>query len=354
MLVDWGLLTINRVILHGVPSRRTGGARAPDLSEAESVVPVEALNYLRRKLIGSLAGKSYPIVFDYSQNSPLPGLVVKSLSGANQDFIQDSQAIANHLFQMQPGISPPGMLAVVECRLGAQRAFAVVKLEHDEGTRATPDDNQRLRAFRMEHLQDLMMTGKGKIFKVGMFVREGADPNGVIGRVVDSQVSRTSELGVADYFLRKFLGCDLEQDPAGITQDFYTATERWINTADLDPDRRARYAIAVMAEMKRNTDTIDPHLFASQHLDRRDRAIFIDHLGSQNVPTIEFPKNTERIANRLSRVSMSFESGLLLFGDPKVFDDKVQIRNLGDDGGDGLAEITITDRVKRMQGRASS
>ena len=344
---DLSRLEIDRVIFHDVPARRAGSAAVPTLSEIEAPLGTAALNFFRRRLVGTLTRNAFPVVFQDSTMSVVPSLTSKSLSGASQDFVRDSQGIAMHLFNMQPGSSPPGMLAVAECRLSVLRAFAIVKLEHDEGTRALPDNSQGRLTFVLEHLQDLMLTEKARVFKAGLFIQEGADVNSIGGYVSDNQSGQWSRRGVADYFLRRFLGCELREDPALVTQNFLMAAEDWINTAISDPDKQAGYMIAVLTEMRRNVDTINPRSFALDHLAEEDRQGFVAHLDDSTVPTNAFQKNIDLVSPRLRRVSINLESGLIIFGDPDVFTDRVQMRTLDD----GQAEIIITDRVKNMRSR---
>ena len=344
---DISLLGIDRVIFHLVPSRPASSTALPELSGRESALDSTALNYFRRKLMSTLTNSAYPVVFDDSTSSIVPSLVLKNLSGANQDFIKDSQDIATHLFQMQPGSSPPGMLAVIEATLRGSRALAIVKLEHEEGARAFPDNREGLRTFVLEHLPNLLLTSKTRVFKAGLFIQEGADPDSVDGRVSDVQAAQSLRRGVADYFLRRFLGCELREDPAVTTQNFFVSAENWLNTAISDPDKQAKYVIAVLTEMRRNVDTLSPRSFATDHLDTEDRQGFLDHLNANTVPLNTFPKDVDLIGSRLRKVSMDLESGLIILGSPDVFADKVQMRNLDD----GQAEITITDRVKNMRSR---
>ena len=248
---------------------------------------------------------------------------------------------------MQPGSSPPGMLAVAESRLTGLRAFAVVKLEHDEGARASQSSYEGRLTFVLEHLQDLMLTGKTRVFKAGLFIQEGTDLSSIDGRVSDNQAAQWSRGGVADYFLSRFLGCALREDPAATTKNFLIATENWVNKTISDPDKQARYAIALLTEMRRNVDLINPMSFSEEHLEVKDRQDFIEHLKDNTVPSTAFPKNLDLIGSRLSRVSMDLESGLIILGDPEVFSNKVRTRNLDD----GQAEITITDRIKNMRSR---
>ena len=131
------------------------------------------------------------------------------------------------------------------------------------------------------------------------------------------------------------------------TQNFFVSAENWLNTAISDPDKQAKYAIAVLTEMRRNVDTLSPRSFATDHLDTEDRQGFLDHLNANTVPLNTFPKDVDLIGSRLRKVSMDLESGLIILGSPDVFADKVQLRNLDD----GQAEITITDRVKNMRSR---
>ena len=345
---DLGPLEIDRVILHYIPSRRSDSTEVPILSEDVSQLGTTTLFYFRRKLVSTLTNRAYPVMFDRATTSIIPNLVQKVLSLGSQDFIKDSQAIANHLFQSQPGSSPQGMLAVADANLRGLRAFAIVKLEHEEGTRATLVRRSVGQVFDMEHLRDLLLTSKTRVFKAGLFIQEPSTAGPSIdGYVSDNQAAQWAKSAIADYFLRRFLGCELREDPAVSTQNFLAEAEYWFNTAIFDPVKQASYTVALLTEVRRNLDTINPGAFAREYLALEDRQAFIEHLDASGVPTIAFPKDTNLVESRLKNVSMKMESGLMILGSVEAFDSKVNVRNTDN----GQAEVTIIDRVQNMRGR---
>ena len=345
---DLGSLEIDRVILHYIPPRRSDSIEVPILSEDVSQLGTTTLFYFRRKLVSTLTNSAYPVLFDSTTTSIIPGLVQRVLYFGTQDFIKDSQTIANHLYQSQPGSSPQGMLAVADSSLGGFRAFAIVKLEHEEGTRATLVKRSGGQVFDMEHLRDLLLTSKTRVFKAGLFIHDPstAQPS-IDGYVSDNQAAQWAKSAIADYFLRRFLGCELREDPAVSTQNFLAQAEHWFNTAIIDPVKQASYTVALLTEMRRNQDTINPGAFAREYLELEDRQAFVDHLDASGVPTIAFPKDTNLVDSRLKNVSMRMESGLMILGSVEAFDSKVNVRNADN----GQAEVTITDRVQNLRGR---
>ena len=131
------------------------------------------------------------------------------------------------------------------------------------------------------------------------------------------------------------------------TRNFLDATEQWLNESVGDPAQKARYEVAVIAEMQRTAGVINPQAFAGQYLDRDDRQPYIRHLTDRGVPVTEFVKNNLLVGPRLKRISMELESGLSILGRPDLFDDRVRMTELDT----GMTRIEIVDRVKRMKGR---
>jgi hypothetical protein len=76
-----------------------------------------------------------------------------------------------------------------------------------------------------------MLTQKTKIFKVGLFVPTKSEItlDTVEGMVSDEQRGSSSP-GVANFFLRIFLGCTFTELPERITQRFFEAASEFIRT----------------------------------------------------------------------------------------------------------------------------
>ena len=346
MPVDVSRINLGKIILHNVPSGPADDAHSLTLSGIESPLNSQARNYFRQKLVATLTNGARPVVFDDQSTSVVPGLVLGITTAGNQRFVGDSQVMARHLHEVQTRSNAPGVLAVAEVDASGRQAVAIVKLEHEEGARALPTDYQGERTFHIEHLQDLMLTGKTRVFKAALFTQYGTDLGGIEGIVSDNQI-RGAGSGVADFFLRRFLGCRLQEDPATVTSDFLEAAQGWINTEIADPSKQTDYMVAVLTEIRRNVDAIDPDLFASEHLDLEDRQAFLEHIDDHGVPIVVFPKDTSLVAIQLRKVSMNLASGLTVIGTPDAFEEKVKTNATAD----GRVEISITDLLTNVKGR---
>ena len=275
MVIEIRDITIDRIIFHAVPSKHAGSTGDLTLSEATGEFGPGATGLFRRKLTSALATRARPIVLGDSADSDravVPGRVLRSLSRSNPDFIEDSRIIARRLFSVQPGSSPPGILAIAECTISDLPSFAIAKLEHDEGTQMTLTDQNGQVKFVMEYLDKLMLTGKARLFKASLFVLN----SGIVeGRVYDDQTAQGTRRGeVASYFLRDFLGCKLRDDPAQVTKSVYGVAEEWLNSVVEDPSKQARYLISLLSEMRRDSGEFDPRSFALEYLDPEDGSEF--------------------------------------------------------------------------------
>ncbi|MCG8449013.1 MAG: nucleoid-associated protein [Pirellulales bacterium] len=347
MTIEVSRIALGRIIFHGVPSGRNDEDHSLTLSRTESPLKDQAKNYFRQKLVTTLINGAYPVVFDVQSTSLVPELVLNITTMGNPRFLSDSQIMAQHLYEIQAKSNAPGILAVAEVDASGRKALAIVKLEHEEGARALPINYQGELTFDVEHLQNLILTDKTRIFKAALFAQSGTDLGSIEGLASDNQIARGSKSTVADFFLRKFLGCCLEDDPATVTRSFLEAAQGWINAEVGDPSKKTDYMVAVLTEMKRNVNAIDPELFAREHLDLEDRQNFVEYIDSHGVPTTAFPKNTDLVEKQLRRVSMNLASGLTVIGTPDAFEEKVKTNATGD----GQVEISITDRLTHVKGR---
>lgn len=345
---DFGRLIIEKLIIHDVPSRRVGvSGSQPDLSEIESPMDATVSNYIRNKLVGTLVNNSFPVVFDESVGSQVPGLVFDNLRNHNQDFVQMSQQLATYLYNSQNGNNPDGLLAVVQTSIERIRSLAILKLEREAGTRVQPTRLNGKQTFDLQHLKDLMLTDKTRVFKVGLFIQEGVTLASIEGFVSDNQSGQWYKADIADFFLRKFLGCRLREEPEVVTKNFLDNTEKWINVAVIDPEKKAKYTIAMVAELQKNLTVVNPTLFANQSLEPADQQPYLHYLEENDIPITDFLKNNNLVAPRLRRVQMDLECDISILGNPEVFEKKVQMKPQDN----GETQITIVDRVKQMKGR---
>jgi len=170
-LFDLGRIRVEKLIVHEIPRHFVHSATptAPQLSDVESPLDQTVKNFFKEKMAASLGTASYEVEFDPSSTSPLPGLIGSLLSRRPPGFVAASRDMATHLHQSQSGINPEGLLTVIEVRIGTVRGIAILKLEKEEGTRVRRQSLSGGRTLSVDHVRDLMLTGKTRVFKVGLF-----------------------------------------------------------------------------------------------------------------------------------------------------------------------------------------
>lgn len=344
MTIDLGALTIERLIVHEVPRHLVKDQdSSPTLSQIESPVNQEIRNFFREKISGSLARASYEVEFDPSSTSPVPDLVEDFLGGKGAGFVASSQEMANHLHQCQGGPSPEGLLTVVAGKVASKKALAILKLEKEEGARIRQQSSGGKMTFNIDHIRDLMLTGKTKVFKVGLF--SSGRGSAIDGIVCDQQ--RGYGTAVANFFLTQFLGCKLLERPEITTKRFFDATESFINDEVADPERKAQYQVALLAELSSNKTTVSIDAFANNNIQTSERRAFVNSVRDSGIQTSSIKKDTALIDIHLRRIQLSFKSGVSVLASPEHMGKEVKVKGATGE----KTRVEIVDELKDLRGR---
>ena len=351
MEIVLGQVFVRRVIVHEVPNRPTGGREVQVVhSEVESRLDAELQNYFRERAIQSLRSAGYQVTSHPQTSSPVPNLLYNYLQGSTTDFIGMSQRVADHLYNSQTGVNSAGLLCVMEVDILATRGIAILKLDKDEAVRIEQTTFGGNVTFDLEHLRDLILTKRTRVFKAGVFVlqEDCANTPGVDGIVSDNQRGYTPSTEVADFFLKKFLGCTLVESPDVTTKQFFYATEEFIASEISDAEDKARYETALLAELNSEDRTVNPRNFAESNLSVDHRQSFLGWLGERDVAIQQFDKDTQLIKTRLRRVSVNFESGIGVLIPPDSMGEQVTLSKMDD----GLTYLEIRDRLTTVEGKS--
>lgn len=349
MNVDLGRLSVEKVIVHDIPARPVrGGGQLPSLSEVESPLTQVLKNYFRERIIRTLTTAGYDVCFDPTSPSPVPTLILGNIGlGHTNLFVLMSQKIAQHLYDSQTGVNPAGLLCVAEVSLGTERCLAILKLEREAGVRLEHTVVGGKTTFNLEHLRELMLTDKTRVFKVGLFIQKGRELKTIEGYVSDNQRGYHPTTEVADFFLKRFLGCKLREEPQIYTKRLFLTTEAFIHEQVKEPEVKAHYEIALLSELGSQSNTFSPRRFAEQHMRLEDRQPYIEWLSQSQIQPQQFDKDIGLIETHLKRIELNFESGISVLGNPNTFDEHVKVKDL--DG--GLTHVEIEDHIKTVQGK---
>lgn len=342
--MDLGLLDIDSIIVHDVPRRMAGQTGpSPVLSEIESPADAGLRNFIRERVIGTLKGRSFEVVDDPASTSPIPGLLRgQVVATPRSPFVPMTQSVAQHLHQVQTGANPAGLLVVLRGDLD-RHALGIMKLEREEAIRLNQLDLAGKRTFELEHLADLMLNKKTRVFKTGLFWAAGGE---IHGYVSDMQLGADLARAVANFFLHSFLGCKLLDDPATQTKRFWDTTEQFVNEQVSEPEQQNQYMIALTAEMRSQAGDVNPKAFAATHIDQGHRDAFRATMNQAGLDSI-IVKDVNRIESKLRRIEFEFASGLRLSGPADVVEDRVTVEETED----GTTHVEFTDKLTRLRGK---
>jgi 37-kD nucleoid-associated bacterial protein len=345
--MKFNTLKLSDVMVHKVPAKSDEGAEGPVLSEAASPRDSNVFQFFRQRMSGVMANRGLPIERDTAtiEKDARVATVLDAVTTMLQDpshLVTASQDIARRLYDEQDGRNPAGILVVALGDVDGLPCVGLLKLEHERGVQAEQEENERGQlVFRVILHDDLLLTEKTAVFKSAIFRPRSTHDHILVAEASDLQNQRD----VAGFFLTRFLGCKLVDDPPEATRKYFDAAERYINAHVLDPEKQARYEGALLAQMNSAVAHVDPDRFARENLDAREHQPFLDHLKSAGAHTQSFPKDTARIATRIRRIAYRFDSGIKLAGTPTAMEEHVEIAS-----SDAGTRVTVTDAITAMSG----
>jgi hypothetical protein len=340
-------IVVNSIIVHEIPLhylRVASPSAGAILSEIKSPLNQDIKNFFQEKIQGSLARSALDVEEDPAALSRAPQLITSMLSsGGQSNFVALSQELATILYESQSGTNPSGLLAVLQLKINDRPAIGITKLEKDEGTRVQMVTIGSQQTLSVEFLPELMLTGKTKVFKVGVFALD--DLGNIEGLVCDQQ--QPNAIHVAYFFLQRFLGCRLKQLPEVMTEGFFRASEQFMNSNLDDSADRAKFHLALIAELSNNQRTITPDVFATTNLSLIHQAPFIAALRSADVPVNRFPKSLQRIESVMKKIQWNFEGGTVVLAPTDQLGEAVIVETI--EG--GRTQIHVLDRLTSERSR---
>lgn len=346
--MDLGTFFVDQIVVHDVP-RNTPKTSSAEIRYSDEASPLtaELRNFFREKTLQSLSGHGYQVEHDSDQTSPVPAQIEAALADPDQ-LVPASREIARHLYDSQPAVSNPGLLVAVLGRLENGPCLGILKLEREDAIRVEETELPGGgTTFSVAHLRDLMLGKHTRLFKASVFHNPGGNLDSLEGLVSDDQRGYNPTTEVATFFLARFLGARLRTAPDVATKSFFEASQKWIEATIAEPEKKARYEIALLGEMNRQANTLSPNKFANENLDTGDRKSYREFLEEAAAPLATIEKDLKLVAPRVRRLSMRFaESKLKLSGTPEDVEKFVTVNPLDSD----RAPVEIHDRIDGVSG----
>ncbi|MCD4713820.1 MAG: nucleoid-associated protein, partial [Clostridiales bacterium] len=303
----------------------------------------ESLRSFFKDKLSTSVGSSNSFDIEYSD---VDGLVPTQLEAYFNDDTREitaSQEIAKQLHKMQTAKNPGGLMLFVFCRLEHEKVIAILKVEREEGVQISKENTSdgHIR-FNMEHIENLMLTKKTKLFKIALFYKDGNKTKGILS---DQQMGMNIGKEVAMYFLGDFLQCKLIDDPSVVTKRFFDATQEFINNSEMPPEKKAMLLTHMLSALSNNTNAINVQTFAENSLDYQIADDFLEFMNRKSVPCTSFVKDIALISNKLSKQQFIFDSGILVVTPINISDQQLTYQ----EAEGGKLKMLITDSLKKVK-----
>ncbi|MDT0234402.1 nucleoid-associated protein [Curtobacterium sp. BRB10] len=298
-------ITLNSTMLHELPRGRfREGEPGVVWSAAPTPLNSDTDRFVREEMLAPALGNNARSIVEGHYDSPVPDLVRQVLEDDTL-LAENSREIADWLHRTQTGGSPAGVFMASLATVSSGQRFVILKAEHQEGVRLRHEMSQGAAVFEVEHLTELIMGQNSRVYKIAFFHLD--HDRKVRGLMVDKQ----NGASFADYFLQRFLGCDLTHRAEVQMKEFVDALEALVNRADLPAEKRMRYGTAAVAVLESPAQTISPAQFISSFLDAEDRDAFAATLPSQ-VASTTFAKDTRLVKAQIGGLRLKTSTGVTL------------------------------------------
>lgn len=347
-------LHVDELIVHDIPKRLSKRflrgndeieEETPIYSEVASPVSTSIINFFHDRISGTI-GSIYAldITFNPLSKTPIKRLVSDYFISNTNERIRITKEITQYLYEIQNASNSSGLLLFVRCLIKEQVSLAILKVEREEGVRIKQQIvKDGLKTFNVEHIKDLMLTKKTKLFKIVLFYIKDDKVKGIL---CDQQKGNKDKYA-ADFFLSDFLGCTLIDEPQIITKNYYEATERYINEKVTSPEQKGILINHLISDLTDQNDFISPTNFAKRALEVEKRDEYLQYLKDSGVVTGNFKKENSLIENKIKKVQYNFSSGIFVLGSKEAMLSKSKATDMEN----GEMKMIITDVLERVKAK---
>lgn len=336
-------LSIEKIVAHRIFARKADKQSvAPKCSSKLVALDGQALDALQKRITEALGSRSHGVEMSIEKSSAESFFQnsAKMLHATDEDFIALSKIAAQSLTAAQnTPVIPGGVLTIISGRIGNDqlRFLAAIKAETQDGFRT----EENAESVTMQYLKDLLLTPTQRLYKIGLIVEiathkpteDGYEPSNFRAFLFDHLMTALETRKAAAYFYEAFLGMGIQSSAKKLTRDFFEFTKTFINTSQIEEDKKIELTEALRVELRSNAATVSARDFADRHLDGDLSKSYIEHMKNNGFPQNAVVKDNDYIKARLRKPrKLLFTSGVLLSGPADGFQELVKIMPTNDEG----------------------
>lgn len=354
-------LAVDSLIVHDVPKKFSKSyiKENPDIPSEEAIlsdVPTtfdsDLIRFFHDKISSTIGSTSaFEVEFDpalsdsRTQQAIIEYFAIRDASSfqlPEDDVIRITQNIARSLHEVQTARNPGGILLFIPCHNQDKYGLAILKVEREDGVRIQRDTTEQGKTtFSAQHVKDIMLTSKTKLFKIVLFYKNRDD---IIGFVCDQQQGVIKNREVANFFLTDFMGCKLKEEPYVSTKKFYEAVTVYINNSDLTDSEKLDTRTHLISELTNNMITVNVLGFAQRYLPDGKTPTFMAAMERSKVPQ-SFTKDIQLIGDSIRKVKYELECGIKITGTEEAVKQNLTIESRDD----GKTKFELIDRIRKVE-----
>jgi len=263
-------------------------------------------------------------------------------------FVQNSKELANLLFvpMSQNRAISAGDMAVCVYAAGnlPGKFLGIFKMDLAEAFRHRVITQGRRTNIQITPLTNVLPGPEQKLQKC-VFIRPPDPEFDMV--VLDNQIVHLSDRpGVANFFCKTFLDCNLSQTDRDKTKLFQTVTAKWVNEREKEGrlDQAQADAIVDTAIQAIRSDVVNIPQFAGAVIpDQALRQDFQEILRQKTLQDAEFNPDKEYVQKITTKKRYVADFGITVSGDAEYFDAVVRVGSARDANG----QLTVTIKTTR-------
>lgn len=347
-------VTIGRICLHEVHRRPEEGPQLrPSYGQGLLQLNADAMTAFRSRVVAAF--KTNAQCMEMSIREHGPGSVIEHgtalVNVQAPEFVRHSRTFADALTSAQGSRQIPGGLMVVfDGTLGnpATSFFGLMKAELHEGFIKT--DN-----LQAQFVNDLFLSPKTKLYKIGLFISDGAVPRpnlpeGWRSVVYDSAMTAAQRDNAATYFYSTFLGLDIPQNAAQQVKKFFEHTKAFIKGTNLAENEKVDLYNGLYSYLKLDRgNTIQTSRFAQTYMEGDLADDYLQHMRQLRFPAGAIAKDITELAGVLRWRKLRFPRAITLSGPPDAIRDLVMVETVEGEEGASWTQVTIRGELQSQE-----
>jgi hypothetical protein len=333
-----GEVRLKRLVVHILDNQ--SDPAEPTLSDAECDINEEINAFFASHIRKALEDENAKIA-KFSREEGAVRVACRQIFERQNRFVRNSKQFAEALFVPMRQTRAISAGDMVVCLYGAQNYdgpfIGIFKMDLSSAFAHSVQRRNGEVRVNIRPQGNVLPSPKQRLQKC-VFIRPPTDDYDMV--ILDNQITHLHDVGgVANFFCRTFLECELWQSNRDKTKLFRTLTSRWVKEQYEQLDQGQVDLISNAARSAILGDAINVREFANVTIQNQDlRTQYLQFLQENRLEDLEFQPDHDYAQRATRKKKYKADGGVVVSGDADEFDDIVTVN----EERDAQNRITVT------------